>query len=251
MFEYRFDILIFTLSNGIIPLVALAIWFNVSLSGNLADFRSGELVVYFLMVVWVTDALQVWGSYFLGEDINRGDFSKFLIKPFYATQYYLIWNLSEKFYKMSFVSVAIFLLGWGILGDVSWLSSFGGANILLFIAALVIGFGVAFLLDMVVGLVTFWTHDIDFFRHFLLLLEIVFSGRIIPYAFFPENYREILIFLPFRYVVSFPIEVLMGKIDFWGMMVGLGIGSFWFLCFYIIYKRLNVSGLRIYQGYGA
>lgn len=251
LFEYRFDILVYTISNCIVPLLGLALWASASDGRAFRGYESREILIYFLLVAWISNLTHVWGSYFIGEDINRGNFSNFLLKPLFVTQYYLIWILSEKVYKTLFMSVVLISLSFYIFGDIYWIGEFRIINIVLFLISIILGFMIAFFLDIIIGISTFWVHDNDFIRQFYSLFEIVFSGKLIPLAFFPSLFYGILIFSPTRYWISFPIEVLMGKLNSQQLVQGFMIEVVWLLVAYGVYKFLMNKGIRLYQGYGA
>ncbi|MBI2600718.1 ABC-2 family transporter protein [Candidatus Daviesbacteria bacterium] len=249
--EYRVDLLIYTLSGAVIPLVALAVWLAVSSSGANLSFSQAELVIYFLMAMWVNIFVSAWGAYFIGEDIKTGVFSRYLVKPFSLFDNNFINNISEKSFKLIIASMLMLFIGYLLSRaiplevNISFLS-FSFFTISLFFAATIY-----FFMDMIIGLATFWVHDNEFLRYFSNTLRDFLSGRVIPVLFLPGWLYTISFLSPFRYVLSFPIEVLLNKLGLTDLLIGFAIQVLWAISMIFFYKLLYQKGIRLYQGFGS
>ncbi len=70
---YRTDMVIYSFSSALFPLIGLSIWFTASNFGNL-PYNQSEIVIYFIVAIYVGIATEMWQSWFISEDINNGNF---------------------------------------------------------------------------------------------------------------------------------------------------------------------------------
>lgn len=249
--EYRADLLVYTLSGAVIPLVALGVWLAVLFSGASLSFSKSELVVYFLMALWVNIFVSAWAAYFIGEDIKTGAFSRYLLKPFSLLENNLVNNISEKSFKLIIASILIasigYLLSRNMILEINiTLMSFSLFLISLFFAAIIY-----FFIDMIIGLSTFWIHDNQFLRYLTNTLRDFLSGRVIPILFLPSPLFLLAFVSPFRYILSFPLEVLLNKLTFQDLVIGFAIQSSWLVIIFLCYRYLYEKGIKTFQGFGS
>lgn len=247
MLEYRSDVLVWTVSGAIVPLVGLLVWLSISSTQTL-KFTQSDLILYFIFVMIVEVMVGAWGSWFISEQINTGAFSKYLLKPTSVFTEYLSQNLCEKIFKLSFLSIVILFLISSFSQNLNF--SFNLINTFLFFISLLLAIFLTFVLDMVLGLSAFWFHEIDFFKNWIGLANQLFSGKLIPIVFLPGVLFNISIFLPFRYFISFPVEVLLNKITPIEILYGFLTQIFWVAVFFGLYKLIYIKGIKLYQGYG-
>ncbi|MBI2018042.1 ABC-2 family transporter protein [Candidatus Daviesbacteria bacterium] len=249
MFEYRGDMILWSLSGAITPLIGLAIWLAVSSSGAKLAFSESDLIVYFIAVIWVNMITSAWGAYFIQESIMRGEFSIHLIKPFTLIESYIANNLSEKIYKIFFTFLLTVIL---ILFFHPFIYGFPVTffSALLFLISLTMAFVIAFMFDLIIGISSFWLHDNDFLRGSYSLLDSFFSGQFIPLAFLPVLVLGAAHILPFRYMLSFPVEVLLNKVSGLELLFGFTMQFLWLMLTVLVYRLMYKQGIKIYQGYG-
>ncbi|MDP1743502.1 MAG: ABC-2 family transporter protein, partial [Candidatus Amesbacteria bacterium] len=57
-------------------------------------------------------------------------------------------------------------------------------------------------------------------------------------------------FLPFRYMYSFPLEIILGKLAGKEIVFGFTVGIIWILILVIIYKTMWSKGTKAYTSAG-
>lgn len=247
---YRADMLIYSFSSALFPIIGLALWLTTAQFNNL-PYSHYELIIYFMLAIYIGIATEMWQSWFISEEINDGSFSKYLLKPLSILQECISELISDKTYKMSMVTllapVVYLMIPRQIWAEVSVTLS----SMLLFILALIIGFIIVFLIELTVGLSTIWFYDISFIKSYLDLANTLFSGKFIPLLFFPAFLSQINSFLPFQYSVSFPIEVLLNKLSMTQLIYGFSMEIVWLLITIVLYKIVYSKFKKNYQGYGA
>jgi ABC-2 type transport system permease protein len=76
------------------------------------------------------------------------------------------------------------------------------------------------------------------------------GGMIVPVATFPEKIRILAGYLPYRYMLSFPIEVLSGKLNLDQIGKGFAVTGVWAIVFLLLIKFIWRRGLKVYTAYG-
>jgi ABC-2 type transport system permease protein len=77
------------------------------------------------------------------------------------------------------------------------------------------------------------------------------SGQMAPLALLPRPLRLIADALPFRWTTSFPVELLLGKVDFPLALAGIGVQIAWLLLFIVLLRLVWRAGIRVYSAVGA
>jgi ABC-2 type transport system permease protein len=78
----------------------------------------------------------------------------------------------------------------------------------------------------------------------------VLSGYLVPLDLFPKAFRELAVVLPFRFQLSLPVELMLGR---WSRIEALELlGAQWayVLLFLVVTRAAWRSGLRHYAAYG-
>lgn len=249
--EYRGDIFIFTLDGIIAPLIGLSVWLSISAGNPNLALSSSQLIFYFLAVFIVSTSTSAWGAYFIAEDIRKGDFSKYLTKPFGMFEDYAIRNIAEKIHKLIFiflVNIMLLLIFYKSF-DLSQMH-INSFSVILFAVSLLLGAVTYFLMDVIIGVCAFRFQDIDFLRGIHSMARDLLSGKVIPLILMPSSLSALLMFSPYRYVVSFPVEIMLGKLTNEQLVIGFITEICWLLVFFIIYKFLYAKGVKLYQGSG-
>ncbi len=123
-------------------------------------------------------------------------------------------------------------------------------SVALFTVALILGYLIVFMIELSVGLSTVWFYDIGFLKSYLDLANTFFAGKFIPLAFLPIFLSSLAIFLPFRYALAFPIELLLNKLDSNQIIIGFIIEVIWLGAMVFVYKIIRSLFNKSYKGYG-
>lgn len=249
LFEYRGSLFIYTVSSMVVPLIGLAIWLAVLASGASLSYTNSELILYFLLTIFVGNFTSAWSSPYLAEKINNGTFSIYLLKPYSFVLATAISNIAEKIYKLIFIIISFTGVIYFFIHNFTF--EMNVLQLALFLISLVMAAVIFFVLDIIIGLTAIWTHDILFLRNHFLVFNQFFSGRFIPLAFFPASALQTIELLPFRYTVSFPIEIILNKLSNEQLLKGLIIQITWVIVSIAAYKLILKLGIKSYQGYGA
>jgi ABC-2 type transport system permease protein len=106
------------------------------------------------------------------------------------------------------------------------------------------------LIDVSMGLAGFWMDDIDFLTGAFFTADALLSGKVIPVTFLPTYLQQVGFFLPFRYTVSFPIEMMLGRLSAMEIISGFSILFSWTIFFWYLQKILYKKGVIRYSSFG-
>jgi len=101
--------------------------------------------------------------------------------------------------------------------------------------ALLLSFAARFALEWSLALAAFWTTRVQALNQVYFALMMFLSGRIAPIEVFPEPLREAAALLPFYYMVAFPVEIFLGRLEPTEVLNGIAVQALW----------LSVSALLI------
>jgi len=210
---YRAEMIIWMLTTNM-PLVMLALWAAVARSGPVAGYTQADFTAYYLATLLVRLMTGCWVVYELTMEIRGGTLSMRLLRPIHPLLAHCLENLAAMPMRLAVASpifalffyaahasitrdpVLLLLLPISILG--AWLIIF---NIMAMVGTL------ALFVESAMGLFQLW-----------LGLSGVLSGYLVPLDLFPKRVRELALILPFRFTLSFPVELILGRVDRWHAM---------------------------------
>lgn len=245
--EYRIDVLVFVLTALVFPFVILFVWLALLASGGKGPLSAGQFIQYYLFVMIIEIWTISWSAEFRARDIREGKISSFLVKPFSFIMNDWIQNISQKLLKtIYFVPIIVFLaiilkMPIPVLSLTEWL---------LFFLSWVLAFAISFLMSFCIGLIAFWFDEVKSVIEFTDLFYFFLSGQLFPLVALPKLAQEISKVLPFRYMLSLPIEILQKTLTQNELVFALIMQFGWLVTFIVLYKLLWIKGVRRYSAFG-
>lgn len=229
-------------------LIMYILWMFIYKDHSIVNgFTLSAMITYYFVSYFVRQNTNCYIHWNLIIKINDGTFAHFLYRPMSQRIYYIYHNIGEKMIRFLFLlpiaGIIFFLVKSYIL-----LPSIG--NLGYFLLATGVSFNLAVFFAFIVGYTSFWTENSGTLVYFKDSLIYYLSGAMIPLSFFGTKMSGILELLPFRYFVSFPIEIYLGKLDNAGMQKGFSIALIWTLIFIIAEKILSKYGLKRFSSVG-
>lgn len=247
--EYRGAFLVLMLNAVLVPLISLLVWLAVSAQGVQLPYDRSQFITYYLMLSFVNVVTGTWLGEFLAANIRLGELSPWLLRPFPYVLFDIGNNLGEKVVKLPMlvplICLAVLLFREGLslpLDPARW-----G----LFLLALPIAAFIAFMSDFAIGSLAFWIQDVSGIMRAQTLIGSFLAGELVPLALFPDSVKGFLHFQPFRYMLSFPIEILTGNLSSAEIGAGFATGLGYCILLWAAYKFLWRYGLRAYSAVGA
>jgi ABC-2 type transport system permease protein len=240
MFTYRLD-LVFDLLTVLLQVFLLkTVWVAVYAGrGSVGGVDLNSLLAF------VTIAnLQIWLmppflAGFIQERVREGTIALDLGRPVGFVEQMIAHQLGHTVAILPF-AILVFPLAV-LVGGIAPPSSAAAA--LLYVLSLALAFLVSTLINLLLGMIAFWTLEADGFLTIYEFISRFFAGVLVPLWFFPVPLRAIAGVLPFQTLAFIPISVYLGKLDGTALLQAFGLQLFWAIALYVA-ARL-VWGLAI------
>ena len=245
--EYRAGMLIWVLANTL-PLVMLAVWLSIAESGPVGKYGPAEFTAYYLALLLVRQMTSVWVAWELDYDIRMGDLSPKLLRPIDPIHNHLALHLADKLFRLGTV-VPVILLAAALVPGVAYATD--PITVALFLFSTACALAIRFMAQYCTGLLSFWITQSLAINEMLYAGMVMFGGVIAPLGLFPPAVARLAEILPFRYMLSLPVELLLGRLTGTERLAALGIQILWLAVFTAIYRLLWRIGLKHYSAVGA
>ncbi|WP_152364597.1 ABC transporter permease [Microlunatus speluncae] len=247
-FVYRGDFLLLQIASVLTPLVSLVVWQAALAAGATIGVTAEFLTTYFVLVAVVNMLTSSWTAWFLAEMIRDGSLNKWLIRPASVHLDGLANNLGEKAIKLLLLAPLILILIIVMPGRLAVPGD--PARWLLFVLAILIAMAMAYIFDIARGSLAFWFEDVQGFNLAISIMTPVLSGAVVPLALMPPEVAGITLWQPFRFMLSFPMEVLLDQVP-GGLLFGFAQQVGWLIVFAVAALVIWRVGLRSYSAVGA
>jgi ABC-2 type transport system permease protein len=249
MFAYRASLLIWMLGQVLEPLVYLIVWSIVSGAngGSVGDYTTRQFAGYFILLMLVNQVTYTWVMYEFEYRIREGSFSFALLRPVHPIHSSIADNISSKLITTPFMALVAVVLSFIFHPSISptwW-------GVALFFPALLLAFAVRFLLEWTLAQSAFWTTRVGAVNQMYFVVMLFLSGQFAPLALFPLPVRVLAYALPFRWLVSFPIDLVSGRLALHDAFIGLGAQAAWLAAGYLIFRLVWRAGVKVYGAVGA
>jgi len=206
---YRAELLVWLLSTNM-PLVMLALWLAVARDGPVGRYDRASFTAYYLAALVVRLMTGAWVIWELNFEIRQGTLAFRLLRPVHPLVSFAAENVSAMPVRLALSAplafLALFFAGKEhIAHDPRLLALFPlallGAWLITYLAMAAVG-SLAFFVDSATSLFDVW-----------LGLFGVFSGYLVPLELYPHWVGALSRWLPFRYMLAFPVELVTGALS--------------------------------------
>lgn len=206
---YRAELLVWVLSTTM-PLINMALWSAVARVAPVGRFSQQDIVGYFLATFAVRQLTGAWAAWQMNFELRQGTLSMRLLRPVSPLWAYAAENLAAMPLRL-FVAVPITLLSVALVGPEAVPREWWGWPLLFLTMAG--GWLITFLANVCIGAAALFMEQSGKLMDVWLVLFFVFSGYMYPVELMPPALRAAVDWLPFRYQIGLPVEVMVGKHD--------------------------------------
>jgi ABC-2 type transport system permease protein len=205
---YRGEVITWLLSTTQ-PLIMAAFFSAICAEAPLGRFDERSIGAYFLAAFIVRTATGSFVSRRINLEIRDGTLATRLLRPVHP----LVAYTAE--------SVAAFPTRLAVIvpASIALVVAFGRSGLShdplaypLFVAALAGAFALSLLVSLAVGGLAFYVDQSDKVMDAYLTGLFVLSGYMVPIELFPASLRALIDWLPFRYQIGLPVEILVGAL---------------------------------------
>ncbi|MEH7547541.1 ABC-2 family transporter protein [Neobacillus vireti] len=100
------------------------------------------------------------------------------------------------------------------------------------------------------GILGFWMTKVTAVYATFETVSLFISGRIAPFSLLPPVVKQISTFLPYRYMIGFPLEILTETADRQTLLVGFIGSAIWTVLLIVAIGWLWKAGLKKNQAVG-
>jgi ABC-2 type transport system permease protein len=247
--QYRASLAIWLIGSILEPTIYLVVWSTVAESsgGSVSGFTAGDFAAYYIVMMFVDHLTFTWIMWEYDYRIRMGQLSTMLLRPIHPIHEDIADNLTYKVLTLIVLIPIAILLVW--LFKPVFSTSLWAA--MTFVPALMLSFLVRFLLGWSLAMTAFWTTRISALNGSFFVVELFLSGRIAPLDVLPAGIRTIAGFLPFRWNLSFPVELMLGRLSPKEAITGLGMQVFWLGISLLLMRFIWRAGVRKYAAFGS
>ncbi len=248
--QYRANMLMYSLYWLVSPVVYLAVWTTVANSqGSVNGLTANYFITYYLTLLIVDQITSDITIHILAYKIQDGTLASDLLRPAHPIlTNTLVYNIAFK--ALSFI---VLLPAWSIL-VLLFAPDYGmvtGGSLLAAVPALVIGFTINFLLGATITCLAFWTTRVYAISEFFSALIVLFSGQFVPLQLMPPLIQHIAQFLPFQFFKYVPIEIILNRLTPAEIVMNYGVSLAWLLVMILVFRWTWKEGTKRFSAVGA
>lgn len=249
MLQYRVALLIWLIGQVLGPVIYLVVWSTVSAAsgGTVGGYTSGDFAAYFLVLMVVGHLTYTWIMYEYDYRVREGTLSAALLRPIHPIHADIADNLASKAISTPFI--LLLALGLGLIFHPSF--TFVPWATAAFVPVIGLAFMLRFFVEWTLAQAAFWTTRVSAINQLYFLAMLFFSGELAPLSLMPAPVQTIAALLPFRWMISFPVELLLGKLTPSQTLAGVTAQALWIGLSYLLLRVVWRAGVRQYSAVGA
>ena len=247
MIQYRAVMLLWAAWGIVAPMVSLAVWTAAARGRSLAGFDRAELAGYFLVTMVVSHLTTAWDMEVFSFEVQNGRLSPRLLRPILPIFQSAADNVA---YKLC--TAAVLFPIWVLIGlIVRPAIHLTMERAVWLVPAVLQAAALAFVWGYCVALVAFWTTNIRAINQLYWTGMTFLAGRLAPLALLPPVLRTLAAYMPFRWMLSFPVEMALGRLPLAQILPGLAWQALWLVAGVLAFRLIWAQGIRSYSAVGA
>ena len=201
--------------------VMIALYQNRS---NVAGFDLPMAITFTALGQGMIAYLSLFGWYDLMRTIYSGEVATDLLKPLGYFRLWLAKDVGRAVSALLMRGITI-MIAYELILDLVYPQNW--QSWAFFTASALLGWLVGFAFRFMVNMIAFWSPNAGGFGRFFFLSAYVFSGMLMPLAFYPEIIQKIAYLTPFPQTLYTPIEIFLGLLTQQEIWQALGSQALW------------------------
>lgn len=207
---YRVFFIFSIIGNLIYTIVVYFLWKAIyanSDSGVINGMTFEQTFVYLSLAGAISIIINSFIEWTMSREIKTGNITRYFTRPLdfqfqiYAKSFGDVISNFIIIFIPSFIIAYIFTSGGIELGS----------NILFFLVSFILAATISITIDFLIGLIALYTESVWGISIMKESIVLILAGGVIPIAFFPDNLRHIVEFLPFQAIYNLPMQILTNK----------------------------------------
>jgi len=248
--EYRTNFIFGRIRDFILLTTFYFLWTTVfSGKAQLFGFNQDRILTYIIGAQFLSTFVLSYAMDYIADSIVSGSFSLLLVKPWgHPLLFYFVNRLAIR--SLRLISFLLEFAAFWFIFRPSFFQQTSFKFVAATLVALVLTVLLFALIDFIVGLSAFWTLH-AYGPRFALKMALEFtSGRFFPLNILPAFLFKLVNFLPFSFLVFFPLNVYLGRLTPPEVYRGLITQIVWIAVLFVVLKIVWSRGLRRYEAVG-
>lgn len=201
---------------------------------------------YYLALILANQLTYATTNWTVGDNIRYGQISRWLIQPISPIYHAISQEIAGKVVFMLFSVPITGLLALIIRPqfNLTW------TQVLRFLPAIILAWALRFFWGYWLALLAFWATRADSLLALQDTMIFLLGGHLAPYMLLPSKLQTLARILPFRYMSTFPIEVLIGQLNHQETLLGFAIQAGWTVVAILLYRWVWSRGVQRYEAVG-
>jgi ABC-2 type transport system permease protein len=252
---YRADFALGTLFRFLPIVTQIFLWgaiFEVGTSqerGPIEGYRYQDMVAYYLLAMVARAFSSMPGlSSGIARDVRDGSIKKYLTQPIDMLGY-LFWHRIAHKLVYYVVATGPFVFVFWLCRDYlpGWPDALTLAG---FCTSLVMAFLLGYLIESLIGLISFWFLEVSSLLFIYMMLSFFLSGHMIPLDLLPAPVYTVVGYLPFKFLAYTPPAIMLGRYSHAQLAHELFVALTWVVALFLINRVAFARGVRRYAAFG-
>jgi ABC-2 type transport system permease protein len=201
---YRAEFLVWILTMTQ-PLIMLGLWTSVAREAPFAGYSSADFVAYFLATLIVRQLTGNWVAWQMSEEVRSGAMAMRLLRPIHPFFAYAASHAAAIPFR-SFIALPVaFVL---LASSGASVLSTDPVQLVLVVPSIALAWLITFGILFAIGALAFFLTQTMAIANLYFGLFSVFSGYLMPLKLLPPWIAALAAWLPFRFMLSAPVELL-------------------------------------------
>ncbi len=246
----RARIVVWTSVDIILPLVMSILFKYIYQSPDnlIQGLNYYQLVQYYLLITFLKVLVISHPHENVASGIWKGSMSRYLTKPIPPPLVYLMgeigWRMIAAILFLPLVIIISLIIKIPLIENLTII------RFTLIILSLSLSFIVYWIYDFIYGIAAFWFTDISGLASLKHVIFILLGGLLVPPQFLPIKIQTINRWLPFQYILAFPIKLAHNQLSLMEIISSFTILVFYGLVFYLLSRLIWKKGLKQYTAVG-
>lgn len=249
-FQYRGQVFYWVFMDAAYLIVWVMVWRAVFKNQELvAGYTLSGMITYYILAFIVDNITAVWNEYNMEDIVRNGKLTKYIVRPMSFFWYRVFSAFSW--------SIARFVFGLPVTIAVLYITHDyiffpGMIEFLMFLLSLAFSAVLYFLISYLISYFAFWMLRIGSIINILRASVIpILSGAIFPLDLLPRFAQKIIDFMPFKYLIYFPIKIYLNEISIQEFWLGIFIIMLWITVLSFLVWLIWPKALKKYESVGA
>jgi len=249
--EYRLSFFLSILSCLFPMVIQYYLWTSMyahSTDLMIFGYSYRQMILYVLLASLLTLVVSAGFEWEIASDIKEGGLNAVLVRPLHYFLYRISSFLGGKLLQvlLSLAVIAALLMVYPSIAGQMWQLR----DIAWFAAALLNGVVMNMLIFYCLSMLAFWISEVwGVFAGFGVVSSL-FSGGVFPIEVFGVVVNRLLDYLPFKYIVYFPVNVLTFRVTGTAVLEGIAIQLGWMALLALLAQVIWRIGTKKYVSIG-